>query len=177
MGTGLEKCCKYCITCSAMYALQWMGAVRMRVQTGDKNITIIHTTPVHQLMSGDKSWAYGYKSKIWFHNPSSSIEKRYYGLWTHILAIQFEDKKTCWWIRFIQTRSFKTLTDVLEWCVLLWCFYQTLILTAPIHRRASVAETLMLHSSKSDEEINSSTSDGLSIFSAKRHFLVSYSFK
>ncbi len=29
----------------------WMGAVRMRVQTADKNITIIHTTPVHQLTS------------------------------------------------------------------------------------------------------------------------------
>ncbi len=28
---------------------QWMGAVRMRVQTSDKNITMIHTTPVHQL--------------------------------------------------------------------------------------------------------------------------------
>ncbi len=32
--------------------LQWMGAVRMRVQTTDENITIIHNlTPVHQLMS------------------------------------------------------------------------------------------------------------------------------
>ncbi len=31
-----------------MDALQWMGAVRMRA---DKNITVIHTTPVHQLMS------------------------------------------------------------------------------------------------------------------------------
>ncbi len=40
-----------------MDALQWMGAVRMRVQTADKNITIIHTTPVHQLTSWeDKSW-------------------------------------------------------------------------------------------------------------------------
>ncbi len=29
-------------TFSAMDALQWMGAVRMRVQTADKNITIIH---------------------------------------------------------------------------------------------------------------------------------------
>ncbi len=28
-----------------------MGAVRMRVQTADKNIIIIHTTPVHQLTS------------------------------------------------------------------------------------------------------------------------------
>ncbi len=34
-----------------MDPLQWMGAVRMKVQTADKNITIIHTTPVHQLMS------------------------------------------------------------------------------------------------------------------------------
>ncbi len=28
---------------------QWMGAVRMRLQTADKNITIIHTTPVHNI--------------------------------------------------------------------------------------------------------------------------------
>ncbi len=27
----------------------WMGAVRMRVQTADKNITIIHTTPVQSI--------------------------------------------------------------------------------------------------------------------------------
>ncbi len=32
-----------------MDPLQWMGAVRMRVQAAYKNITIIHqTTPVHQ---------------------------------------------------------------------------------------------------------------------------------
>ncbi len=30
-----------------------MGAVRIRVQTADKSITIIHTTPVHQLTSGE----------------------------------------------------------------------------------------------------------------------------
>ncbi len=34
-----------------MDPLQWMGAVRMRVQTADKNIKIIHTILVHQLMS------------------------------------------------------------------------------------------------------------------------------
>ncbi len=33
-----------CISVSPMDALQWMGAVRMRVQTADKNITIIHRT-------------------------------------------------------------------------------------------------------------------------------------
>ncbi len=50
----VEMC--LCISVSAMDALQWMGAVRMRVQTADKNITIIHSTPVHQLTSGeDKS--------------------------------------------------------------------------------------------------------------------------
>ncbi len=32
----------------------------------------------------------------------------------------------------------KTLTDGLEWCVLLWCYYQTLILTAPIHSQQSI---------------------------------------
>ncbi len=36
-----------------------MGAVRIRVQTADKNITIIYTTPVHQLTSWeDKSWVF-----------------------------------------------------------------------------------------------------------------------
>ncbi len=34
-----------------MDPLQWMGAVRMRVQTADKNIAVIHTTPGHQLTS------------------------------------------------------------------------------------------------------------------------------
>ncbi len=38
-------------TCSPMDPLQWMGAVRMRVQTAVTNITIIHTTPVLQLTS------------------------------------------------------------------------------------------------------------------------------
>ncbi len=39
------------ITCSPMDPLQWMGAVRMRVQTADKTSQVIHTTPVHQLKS------------------------------------------------------------------------------------------------------------------------------
>ncbi len=33
-----------------MDPLQWMGAVRMRVQTADKNITIIHTTPAINIL-------------------------------------------------------------------------------------------------------------------------------
>ncbi len=39
--------------------------------------------------------------------------------------------------------QFLSSPDELECCGLLWCFYQTLILTAPIHCSASVAETLM----------------------------------
>ncbi len=35
-----------------MDALQWMGAVRMRVQTADKNITIIHKQSKADLSSG-----------------------------------------------------------------------------------------------------------------------------
>ncbi len=43
-----------------MDPLQWMGAVRMRVQTADKNITIIHNTLVHQLTSCEAK-SFGYK--------------------------------------------------------------------------------------------------------------------
>ncbi len=43
--------CLFIKTCSPMDPLLWMGAVRIRVQTADKHITIIHTTPVHQLTS------------------------------------------------------------------------------------------------------------------------------
>ncbi len=56
-----EMC--HCITCLPMNPLQWMGAVRMRVQTADKNITIIHTTPVHQLTSGEKKSCVFIKNK------------------------------------------------------------------------------------------------------------------
>ncbi len=33
-----------------MDPLQWMGAIRMRVKTADKDITIIHTTQIRQKM-------------------------------------------------------------------------------------------------------------------------------
>ncbi len=35
---------KYYIPCTLMDPLQWMGAVRMRVQAADKSMTIIHNT-------------------------------------------------------------------------------------------------------------------------------------
>ncbi len=46
-----DKLQLHSITCSSVGPLQWMGAVRMRVQTADKNITVIHTTPVLQIIS------------------------------------------------------------------------------------------------------------------------------
>ncbi len=56
---------QHSITRSPMDPLQWMGAVRMRVQTADKNIIIMHTTPVHQLMSWED------KSCVFVRNKST----------------------------------------------------------------------------------------------------------
>ncbi len=51
-----------------MDPLQSMGAVRMRVQTADKNITVIHTTPVHRLKSCEvKSCVYK-KTNPWLRH-------------------------------------------------------------------------------------------------------------
>ncbi len=51
--TDLEN---FSITCSPLDHLQWMGAVRMRVQTADKNITIIPITPHHSSPSVNVFW-------------------------------------------------------------------------------------------------------------------------
>ncbi len=56
-------------------------------------------------------------------------------------GLVLELKTSSWWICF----SFcllQMLTDVVEWCGLLW-FLSALILTAPIHCRASVDEQVM----------------------------------
>ncbi len=142
----------------------------------DKNITIIHSTPVHQLTSGeDKRWN---KSSIKtflttiiesiIHNNSSSVKKCICCCLSHQNPATYLFRAVLIWCRFLSwfrlehffteevNFSYKRLnagffifcllqmlTDELEWCGLLWCFYQTLILTAPIHCRASIAETLM----------------------------------
>ncbi len=56
-----------------MNRLQWMGAVRMRAQTADKNITIIHTTPVHQLTFCETN------SCVFLVNKSTI--KQFFGFW------------------------------------------------------------------------------------------------
>ncbi len=48
--TDLEKFSISSLAHQWILCSEWV-AVRMRVQTADKNITIIHTTPIHQLMS------------------------------------------------------------------------------------------------------------------------------
>ncbi len=55
----------------------------------------------------------------------------------------------------------------------------TLILTAPIHCKGSIAEQVMECFPKTDEETNSKILDGLRVskFSANFHFWVNYSFK
>ncbi len=98
-----------------MDALQWMGAVRMRVQTADKNITIIHTTPVHQLTSGeDKRWNKSsiktFLTQIQIHNNSSSSEKVF---WSEsgeksasdqaLFTRQNSSKQICGWILMWET--------------------------------------------------------------------------
>ncbi len=54
----------------------------------------------------------------------------------------FKLKMSQKWICILQTHL-QMLTGGLELCGLLRCFYQTLILTAPIHCRASIGEIVM----------------------------------
>ncbi len=104
--SDLEKC----VTASVSQQWKWMGAARMRVQTADKNITIIHK------------------------------RKHYYGLWTRILVIN---------VLMLDLSQLLSSPDVNWWTGVVWIIVMflsavwTLILTAPIHCRASIAETLM----------------------------------
>ncbi len=72
--------------------------------------------------------------------------KRYYGLWTSILVgsngLKLKPPKL--WICFLQTHNFCLLKTLIKWCgVMFLSAVWTLILTAPIHCRASIAETVM----------------------------------
>ncbi len=70
-----------------MDPLQWMGAVRMRVQTADKNITVIHMTPVFskKLCVYDKSIKTFLTSNCYFWLKYESS----------IYNIAFSSKKKC----------------------------------------------------------------------------------
>ncbi len=104
----------------------WMGAVRM---IADKNITIIHSTPVHQLTSGeDKSWNKSFQCC---------------GLLVDYCDVFISCLDSFWWHPFTAERLFLsavwTHSDGTHSLQNIH-FYQLfrLILTAPIHCRASI---------------------------------------
>ncbi len=76
------------ITCTLMDPLQSMGAIRMRVQTADKNSTIIHTTPVHQLMSCEM------KSCVFVWKMSSHIHQHIHNSFG-LFSLIFRVRKNC----------------------------------------------------------------------------------
>ncbi len=93
-----------------LFGLKWMGAVRISVQTADKNIAIIHTTQVHQLrhfLTLRCCFWLKYSSSI--HNIAFSSEKVVYCLNQernmHRLSTVYKQKKVqncskpmCRWI-------------------------------------------------------------------------------
>ncbi len=141
----------FSVTCSPVDPLQWMGAVRMRVQTADKNITIIHTTPVHQLMSCEEkscvfvrnksiktflnsNCCFWLKYKSIIHNNASSSKKVppllsfHIKIHWHICLKLFRTVFTCkhtWWVHIsfpMQARWIFRLRNQLLWtCILAGC--------------------------------------------------------
>ncbi len=74
-----------------------------------------------------------------------------------------------------QTHSFCLLQMLTDGVDYLRCFYQTLILTAPIHCRASIAETLMQRHISTN--INKQTHPNLERPEGEHIFKVKCSFK
>ncbi len=89
--------------CSPMGPLQWMGAIRMRVQTAVKNVTIIHMTLIRQFTSCEvrsyvfvRNNLFCFTLNHWFwpkykpiiHNDASSSEKIHSLLSSHIKILQ-----------------------------------------------------------------------------------------
>ncbi len=169
-----------------------MGAVRMRVQTADKNITIIHTTPVHQLTSCDvTSW------QVMFLTSNCCFWQKYESS-THNTA--FSSEKVVWsesGEKYVQIKhlykwkQFKTNMWVdfdvrgqqgMDYCdVFISCLDSHSDGTHSLQRIHWWASDAVLHFSKSDEETNPSTSwmawGWIKIFSANLHSWVNYSFK
>ncbi len=152
---------KHYINCSLMDPLQWMGAIRMGVQTADKSITIIHTTPVHHLTSWSVKLCFCIKTFLtpnccWnessIHNIAFSIESHL--VWIRIeigTDLVYKQNSPCWWILMRNNREWtfssgeRIMMDYgvcFSWKqqLSLRCFYQLfgLILTAPIHCRGSL---------------------------------------
>ncbi len=155
----------------SMDALQWMGAVRLRVNGCSavngcrQNESLIITLPPVIKCICCRLSLIKIQPHIWFElfclvnaadfSPDSdqntvSLEEELWFIWVKNVLM-------------LGLFQFLSSPDVNWWTGVLWCFYQTLILTAPIHCRASIAET---HFSKPDEETNSSTSQMICMFSS-----------
>ncbi len=154
-----------------MDALQWMGAVRMRVQTADKTVKYNSSSSekVFWSESGEKSSQI--KQRL---QAKTALNKYVAGFWCerqqemHFFTggsvimdygLIFELKN----ILMLDLFQLLSSQDVNWWTGVVWIIVMflsavwTLILTAPIHCRASIAERLMqTHFSKPDEETNSS---------------------
>ncbi len=158
-----------------MDALQWMGAVRMRVQTSDKNITSNphHSSPSVNILRSQKLFVRNKSIIKMFITSNRCLNMSPLSIimlpqWKSCLVwIRIEictvqapiinknsSKQICVWITeeallwnidsyFVQKQRFevkntlmmnlfltnsfwllKMLLDGLEWCGLLWCFYQ-----------------------------------------------------
>ncbi len=125
------------------------------------------TAPVHQITSGeDKSWNKSIiktfltstvlQAKIRVHNYTPSVKKcsglnqernlhrsspNNFSLeellW--IMDSYFDQKQQVeWYLNGFVSYRHAASPDVNWWTGVVWCFYQTLILTAPIHCRASI---------------------------------------
>ncbi len=143
-----------------------MGAVRMRVQTADKNITIIHTTPVHQLTSWEdrrfvfirnKSIIKTYniiQSKhsgyVYATGPRILFQWRNYGLWTLIYYVTVSYKHSFCLL--------KMLTDGVVWIIVMFLSDSHSDGTHSLQSIHCWDSDVMLDFSKSDEETNSSLS-------------------
>ncbi len=152
-----------------MDALQWMGAVRMRVQTADK-ITIIHTTPVHQLMLCEE------KSCVFVRNKS--IIKTFFTLnhhfWPKYESIIHNDAPSSEKVKKKSVSHIKIHLHIcleLFWTVFAWkwclvwaylspevTFFWTLILMAPIHRGFIAEQAIYCYISPNLMKKHSSTS-------------------
>ncbi len=114
------------ITCSTMDALQWMGAVRMRVQTADKNITIIHKKSSNEKVVSSE---WGEKYAQIKHNLQAKTVQCYYGLWTDILARNDSLKLKCLsdgFVSYKRTAFRFTRCYLMDWSGVDYCdvFYQ-----------------------------------------------------
>ncbi len=134
-----EKCIITSLVHQWMLCSEWVPSE----WESDKNITIIHIIMLPPVKSGPVR----IRREICTDQSKTALNKYMFEFWyQRQQEMDFSPGGCIMDYVLMDLYGFsllKTLTDGLEWCGLLWCFYQTLILTAPIHCRASIAETLM----------------------------------